>query len=48
MVDVEKAYALACFNVLAHNRDDHARNFSFLLGEGQALGHGASLRSYFQ
>jgi serine/threonine-protein kinase HipA len=29
--DVEKAYALACFNVLAHNRDDHAKNFSFLL-----------------
>ncbi len=33
MVEVEKAYAIACFNVLAHNRDDHARNFSFLLGE---------------
>ena len=33
MVEVEKAYALTCFNVLAHNRDDHARNFSFLLGE---------------
>jgi serine/threonine-protein kinase HipA len=33
MVEVEKAYALACFNVLAHNRDDHSRNFSFLLGE---------------
>ena len=29
---LKKAYALACFNVLAHNRDDHARNFSFLLG----------------
>lgn len=29
--EVEKAYALACFNVLAHNRDDHAKNFSFLL-----------------
>ncbi len=29
--DVEKAYALACFNVLAHNRDDHVKNFSFLL-----------------
>jgi len=27
----EKAYALACFNVLAHNRDDHVKNFSFLL-----------------
>lgn len=33
MVEVEKAYTLACFNVLAHNRDDHARNFSFLLGK---------------
>lgn len=32
-VEVEKAYALACFNVLAHNRDDHAKNFSFLLNE---------------
>ena len=27
----ESVYALACFNVLAHNRDDHAKNFSFLL-----------------
>ena len=32
--EVEKAYALACFNVLAHNRDDHAKNFSFLLDAG--------------
>ena len=31
MAEAEKAYALACFNVLAHNRDDHAKNFSFLL-----------------
>ena len=30
--DAEKAYALACFNVLANNRDDHVKNFSFLLG----------------
>lgn len=33
MVEAEKAYALACFNVLSHNRDDHAKNFSFLLNE---------------
>lgn len=33
IVEAEKAYALACFNVLAHNRDDHAKNFSFLLNE---------------
>jgi serine/threonine-protein kinase HipA len=31
--EAEKAYALACFNVLAHNRDDHAKNFSFLLND---------------
>lgn len=31
VAEVEKAYALASFNVLAHNRDDHAKNFSFLL-----------------
>jgi serine/threonine-protein kinase HipA len=29
--DAERAYALACFNVLTHNRDDHVKNFSFLL-----------------
>jgi serine/threonine-protein kinase HipA len=33
IVEVENAYALACFNVLAHNRDDHAKNFSFLLND---------------
>jgi len=31
IVEAEKTYTLACFNVLAHNRDDHAKNFSFLL-----------------
>ena len=31
VVSVERAYALACFNVLSHNRDDHAKNFSFLM-----------------
>lgn len=34
ILDVEKAYALACFNVLAHNRDDHTKNFSFLMNDG--------------
>jgi len=29
--DAEEAYALACFNVLAHNCDDHVKNSSFLL-----------------
>jgi serine/threonine-protein kinase HipA len=26
-------YRLAVFNVLAHNRDDYAKNFSFLMDE---------------
>ena len=29
--EVEKMYRLAVFNVLSHNRDDHAKNFSFLM-----------------
>jgi len=29
--EIEKMYQLAVFNVLAHNRDDHAKNFSFLM-----------------
>ena len=29
--EVEKAFRLAVFNVLAHNRDDHSKNFSFLM-----------------
>ena len=29
--EVEKAFAIACFNVLAHNRDDHSKNVSFLM-----------------
>jgi serine/threonine-protein kinase HipA len=28
--DMENMYRRACFNVYAHNRDDHAKNFSFL------------------
>lgn len=31
--EVEKMYRLAVFNVLAHNRDDHAKNFSFVMDE---------------
>lgn len=31
--DVEQNYRLAVFNVLAHNRDDHTKNFSFLMDE---------------
>ncbi|EHQ42778.1 type II toxin-antitoxin system HipA family toxin [Myroides odoratus] len=29
--EVEKMYRLAVFNVMVHNRDDHAKNFSFLM-----------------
>ena len=29
--EVEKMFRLAVFNILAHNRDDHAKNFSFLM-----------------
>lgn len=29
--EVEKMFRIAVFNVLAHNRDDHAKNFSFLM-----------------
>jgi len=28
--DLRQMYLLMCFNVLAHNRDDHTKNFSFL------------------
>ena len=28
--ETEKLYRLMCFNVFAHNRDDHSKNFSFL------------------
>lgn len=28
--------ALACFNVFAHNRDDHSKNFSFLMNDSHA------------
>lgn len=31
--ECEKQFRNAVFNVLAHNRDDHAKNFSFLLDE---------------
>ena len=29
--EIEKMYQLAVFNVLAYNRDDHSKNFSFLM-----------------
>ena len=33
MSEVLKVYKLAVFNLLTHNRDDHAKNFSFSLDE---------------
>jgi serine/threonine-protein kinase HipA len=32
--EVARAFRLMVFNVLAHNKDDHARNFSFIRHEG--------------
>ena len=32
-MEMERAFRLAAFNVLAHNRDDHAKNVSYLLDE---------------
>ena len=29
----EKVFRLAAFNVYSHNRDDHSKNFSFLMNE---------------
>ena len=34
--EVLKLYRLMCFNVFAHNRDDHSRNFSYLYDEQEA------------
>lgn len=33
--DIEQLYRLMCFNVFAHNRDDHSKNFSFLYDENK-------------
>jgi serine/threonine-protein kinase HipA len=33
--DMENMFRRACFNVYAHNRDDHAKNFAFLYNENE-------------
>ena len=33
-VELEKAFRLMVFNVLAHNKDDHSKNFSFIYSDG--------------
>ncbi len=35
--DIENMFRRACFNVFAHNRDDHAKNFSFVYNEEDDL-----------
>jgi len=35
MQEVKKMYDRMCFNVYAHNRDDHSKNFSFLYSEDE-------------
>ena len=37
--DIEQLYRLTCFNVFAHNRDDHSKNFSFLYDENKKEWH---------
>lgn len=35
--DIERLYRLMCFNVLAGNKDDHAKNFSYLYDEDRRV-----------
>ncbi|MBR1617839.1 type II toxin-antitoxin system HipA family toxin [bacterium] len=37
--DIEQLYRLMCFNVFAHNREDHSKNFSFLYDENAKEWH---------
>ena len=37
MEECEKLYRLMCFNVYAHNRDDHSKNFTYLYDENENL-----------
>lgn len=37
--EVEKMYRLMCFNVFAHNRDDHSNNFTFLYDAERGAWH---------
>ena len=38
-VDVDQMYRRMCFNVFAHNRDDHAKNFSWIYDEHMDCWH---------
>jgi len=33
VMEQKKLFRLACFNLFSHNRDDHAKNFSFVMSE---------------
>ncbi|CAA6799423.1 MAG: HIPA PROTEIN [uncultured Sulfurovum sp.] len=33
VLEQKKVFRLACFNLFSHNRDDHAKNFSFVMNE---------------
>ena len=35
--DVEEMYRRMCFNIFAHNRDDHSKNFSYLYKEDEQV-----------
>ena len=35
MEECKKLYRLMCFNVYAHNRDDHSKNFTYLYDENE-------------
>lgn len=37
--DIEQLFRLMCFNVFAHNRDDHSKNFSFLFDDNKKEWH---------
>lgn len=39
MVECLKLYRLMCFNVFAHNRDDHSKNFTYLYDEKSGNWH---------
>lgn len=36
--EVEEMFRRMCFNVFAHNRDDHAKNFTYLYDEEKVNG----------
>ena len=35
--EIEQMYRRMCFNVFAHNQDDHAKNFSFIYNEKEGM-----------